>query len=301
MNPGDEFKELQSRTIDRKGCINLKSPDDVNSIGKFLMATVFENSYGKSLPSIYYDNGIKEFDNYLDGVNEYEYGFSFNIIRFLNAVIFLLHHPQKGNVSFALWPHRILKYETFENETVEVIRENKITNMFSSGAWGEGALGVISSIAVGKILEKIQGIQTTQVDGVRYRIHYLDENDKLCYINFHSSKKSSVETSLFIVTCIPGDDESTTLKSASSSNKNCYIATACYGSIDSYEVNIFRYYRDKYLANQILGRYAIKIYYIFSPLFIKFFGNYSFVNSLIRKCVLDKILKQILNKIKKEG
>jgi len=290
----EEFEVLKQKTLDKKGFIDLTNQEEISLMGDFLKATEFENSYGKTFPSIYYDNGIKEFDILLNHSHDYEYGFCFNIIRYLNGVIFFLNHPKQGNIKVGIWPHRIIKYETIENQTVDVIKENKITNMISSGAWGEGALGVLSSIAIGKMIEKVQGIQTSQIEGVNYKIYYLDEFDNELCINFHSSKKSSISTSLFILTCIPGNDDSTTLKSAS--NKNCYIATACYGDIDCNEVKIFRYYRDHHLSKNYFGKLFIKIYYSISPYLVRYLMKYNKINFLVKKKILDKILNRIINR-----
>ena len=58
----EEFEILKQKTLDKKGFIDLTSQEEIGLMGNFLKATEFENSYGKIFPSIYYDNGIKEFD-----------------------------------------------------------------------------------------------------------------------------------------------------------------------------------------------------------------------------------------------
>lgn len=292
-----DFKDLQSKTVEKKGFINFENSEEIGLMGKFLKATEFENSYGKAFPTIYYDSGIDVFDKILNNSPEYEYGFTFNIVRYLNGVIFFLNHPKEGNIKFGLWPHRIIKYETIENQTVNVIKENKITNMISSGAWGEGALGVVSSIAVGKLIEKIQGIQSTQIEGVKYKIHFLDQNDNEACIQFHSSKKSAINTSMFILSCIPGNDESTTLAIANATNKNCYVATSCYGDINSYEVNLFRFYRDNHLMKSLSGRIFTKIYYAISPYLVKLLDNNNIINEFVKTHILERILIRIRRKI----
>lgn len=45
---------------------------------------------------------------------------------------------------------------------------------------------------------------------------------------------------------------------------SCFIASAVFSS-DSYEVNVLRNLRDKFILKTIPGRYLIKIYYKFSP------------------------------------
>jgi hypothetical protein len=45
----------------------------------------------------------------------------------------------------------------------------------------------------------------------------------------------------------------------------CYIATACYGDFNSPEVLFFRQYRDNVLIKNSLGKFLVRLYYIFSP------------------------------------
>jgi hypothetical protein len=78
-------------------------------------------------------------------------------------------------------------------------------------------------------------------------------------------------------------------------NGGCYIATAIYGSYNSYEVLILREFRDKTLFNNILGRAFIDLYYFFSPKIVKLFGNKKLFN-LFFKGILDKIIIQLRKK-----
>ena len=48
-------------------------------------------------------------------------------------------------------------------------------------------------------------------------------------------------------------------------NKNCFVATACYGDINAPEVNALREWRDDILANHIFGRVFIRLYYRHGP------------------------------------
>ncbi|KZX16791.1 CFI-box-CTERM domain-containing protein [Methanobrevibacter curvatus] len=80
-----------------------------------------------------------------------------------------------------------------------------------------------------------------------------------------------------------------------SDNGGCYIATAIYGSYNSYEVLILREFRDKILFNNIFGRAFINLYYFLSPKIVKLFGNKKFFN-LFFKGILDKIIIQLRKK-----
>ncbi|MBN1618354.1 hypothetical protein JW887_03360 [Candidatus Dojkabacteria bacterium] len=79
----------------------------------------------------------------------------------------------------------------------------------------------------------------------------------------------------------------------SESAGGCYIATACYGSYDAPEVKILRAYRDKNLSKTAYGRSFIRVYYAYSPFIASLLREKPFFNGLIRKYVLDNILKRI--------
>lgn len=76
-------------------------------------------------------------------------------------------------------------------------------------------------------------------------------------------------------------------------NQGCFIATAAYGSEDTYEVELFRSFRDQKLITTFLGRILILLYYKFSPSISKSFQNREFLRYAVRKIFLDPIVKQL--------
>jgi hypothetical protein len=81
-----------------------------------------------------------------------------------------------------------------------------------------------------------------------------------------------------------------------SSSGSCYIATACYGSYDCPQVLTFRNFRDTYLAQTILGKVFIKIYYALSPKIADWLKNKCRINAFIRINILDRIYELLRGK-----
>jgi len=69
----------------------------------------------------------------------------------------------------------------------------------------------------------------------------------------------------------------------------CYIATAVYGSYDCPQVWTLRRYRDFKLANNVIGRFFINIYYAISPSVVKWFGKEKWFNNFWRFILDHKI------------
>lgn len=67
--------------------------------------------------------------------------------------------------------------------------------------------------------------------------------------------------------------------------KGCYVATCVYGSYDCPQVWILRRFRDQILDATWYGRTFIKLYYVISPTFVKYFGKRRFVYNINKKCL----------------
>lgn len=74
--------------------------------------------------------------------------------------------------------------------------------------------------------------------------------------------------------------------------KGCYIATMVYKDYESNEVKILRKYRDNVLKKTIIGENFIKLYYYFSPKFVKLFKSNKTINKMC-KFLLDKIVDKL--------
>jgi len=84
------------------------------------------------------------------------------------------------------------------------------------------------------------------------------------------------------------------------SQSACFIATACYGSANCYEVTEFRRFRDHTLMGSLIGRLAVKVYYVLSPAFASFLEKMPFARNLVRQQILNRILHVISSDGNKE-
>ena len=78
-------------------------------------------------------------------------------------------------------------------------------------------------------------------------------------------------------------------------NKRCFIATAVYGSQESQEVIILRRFRDKILMKTFFGKLFIIAYYKMSPYLADLIEKKPKVKRLLRKLLLDPIVKIVSN------
>lgn len=78
--------------------------------------------------------------------------------------------------------------------------------------------------------------------------------------------------------------------------KGCYIATVCYGSESAPEVLLLKKFRDYKLSKILLGRAFISFYYFVSPWLAEKLKERYLLNKLIRKVVLDNLIKIIQRK-----
>jgi len=81
---------------------------------------------------------------------------------------------------------------------------------------------------------------------------------------------------------------------SSSSSSKCFIATACYGSEQSPEVQVFRQFRDAHLLRFQIGRWVVRQYYSLSPRIAILLVKYPRIASSFRKVVLDPLSTIIL-------
>lgn len=77
-----------------------------------------------------------------------------------------------------------------------------------------------------------------------------------------------------------------------SDSQGCYVATCVYGSYDCPQVWTLRRFRDNTLAETMLGRAFIRIYYAISPTIVKWFGKTEWFQKMWRG-VLDNMVQHL--------
>lgn len=75
--------------------------------------------------------------------------------------------------------------------------------------------------------------------------------------------------------------------------KNCFIATAAFGSALAPEVVLLREYRDKELAQYRVGRWIIRAYEKFSPPIALWIEQHSRMRSYVQRFFLSPLIKII--------
>jgi hypothetical protein len=69
----------------------------------------------------------------------------------------------------------------------------------------------------------------------------------------------------------------------------CFIATAAYGSSDSWQIDLLRQFRDRYLTANTSGRWFIDTYYRLSPPAARWLEKNEWVQPLIRLLLLPLV------------
>lgn len=76
----------------------------------------------------------------------------------------------------------------------------------------------------------------------------------------------------------------------------CFIATACYGDYDSFEVLLLRNYRDEILLPTKEGRFFVKLYYLISPKIAQILEKFPVLKNFTRNHILSVIVSRLQSK-----
>lgn len=121
-------------------------------------------------------------------------------------------------------------------------------------------------------------------------IEELDMDEKTLYR--YNENKNIISSNARAIASNQYNETTNHSNSRAKSNNQCYIATMVYGDHNSPEVVILRRFRDDVLYKSSVGTFLVKIYYMFSPSFVKHCKNYTFLHRPI-KYFLDRIVRRI--------
>lgn len=112
--------------------------------------------------------------------------------------------------------------------------------------------------------------------------------------DFHSEYDSDKDYYLYIYIAWSKEGARLAHKWAKDSEpkEGCYIATAVYNSYNCPQVWTLRRYRDEVLAANWYGRAFIRVYYVVSPILVKWFGNFAWFNTMWKK-LLDSLVAKL--------
>jgi hypothetical protein len=71
--------------------------------------------------------------------------------------------------------------------------------------------------------------------------------------------------------------------------ENCFIATAAYGSFYSFEVEVLRKFRERFLMSNRPGRFLVRLYYRYSPPIAEFIREREYIKPVVRGILLPVV------------
>jgi hypothetical protein len=85
-------------------------------------------------------------------------------------------------------------------------------------------------------------------------------------------------------------DEMDTDENACAQEKGCFIATACYGSVNAPEVELLRQFRDEHLKPNAAGRAFVRLYYFISPPIARYLRKHEGAKRIVRNTLVAPLV-----------
>ena len=130
------------------------------------------------------------------------------------------------------------------------------------------------------------------------------ENDQHAYYKLgllHANEKKKAEAITAFQQAIQGSNEEIRIAATKEigrvenekSSGSCYIATACYGSYDHPDVQVFRRFRDEAMLPKAVGRLLVAVYYKVSPPLAVRLGHVKWLSSVLRRWFLEPLARKL--------
>lgn len=269
--------------------VNLDTEKEIGGTGTYKRAY-----YTKSV--INYLSGIEKFDLLLNGRKFSETKYQLIIINYEKFLCFAICLEDKRVSTFNLNKNDVSDISLEKPRVVEIDTLGDKQEKLGALAGLGGLVGGVTAIAtdgLSSIIKKdklfIKSVDN--YNGCIYKLHIKDELNSIIVLTTLSGNFLENINTFFSKAF--NFNFSGKFEPKKEENKNCYIATLCYGDINSIQVITFRDYRDKVLRKTYLGNTMVNAYYIISPLLVRFLQNKNRLNTLIKKYILDKIYNRI--------
>jgi len=162
-------------------------------------------------------------------------------------------------------------------------RENGDFNSFTPNQWDTTDVAISNgSLAKGRITGLANGhsysVMAANVDKGGNVTYFFD--CRAAAPNAMSDQDPYLDSNV-----VPGSTQAATPQTVTGllDNKNCFIATAAYGSGDAADVEALRKFRNSYLLNWEGGRSFVKFYYKHSPPIAKFIAEREWLKFIVRE------------------
>ncbi len=239
---------------------------------------------------INYHGGIPEYDEYLKTVKKNEITPEFAVVIYDEIVIFVLYRGENPFGGFAIHKESIIEIKSTHAQNLNIRKDSKIKGgalEFISGTMG--IVGGIVAVTVDALTTGKGKEQTVLGSVFEIVIKTEQAEPETIVLSCTDKNKEIIEGHLKLLTIV----RKTKNETIEEKKKACYIATVCYGDIDSPEVSKLRQYRDEKLNKNFIGRLFVRFYYLISPTIADYLKGKSKINKVIKTYILDKIYTRI--------
>lgn len=304
--------KLGSRITDQKSTINTYTSGSPNLNGNIKPYPIKEKqiNIGNEIPTdstgiykvayytksvLHYLSGIEKFDKILDGRKYSETKYQLIIKNFSTFLSFQIFLEEKTPAIFNLYKADVKDIILRRDQKIEIDTLGEKEDKLGALAGLGGIIGGVAAIATDSLSnvmkkDKLFVKSKEHLKGNIYEIIINKEQDKIMLTALDGQCLDNVNAffSKALNFNFSGKYEPKKIE-----NKNCYVATLCYGDIDAIQVATFRNYRDNVLNKTITGRTLVKLYYKVSPIIVRRLNKRKKINLFIRYYILDRIYNKI--------
>ncbi len=267
------------------------SSEDISEFGN-LIAPSENNLFGIVENEVFYNGGINEIDDFLNGESFHQTNLACRVLSYENVIGILFYAIDTSMLvsAYGIPRDSIIGYEKkkgyyqFPKET----NWSKIAAPLVVSA--QGAAGVLIAFGAKSVIERYAqkvAKKTQEYSATEFKLKFTENNNNSGLISFYLKDHADV-----IEYFLDKHYKRVLSEKDKQPGNGCYIATCCYGGYESKEVLLFRKFRDSVLSKYFFGRLFIKVYYAVSPIAIDILGKKIIVVTF-KKAILDKFYEHL--------